>query len=127
MVVVYARLSDAEMRGFAKSEAADPAIAKLYALERQFAEQRGGRTLDLWRLHQGRIFGLPWMMSLDDAAARLGIAEAEATALATELRESVWRTWKQTPEYRDSPYPAMHERRAQGLPAHLPREGPTAG
>ncbi len=120
--VVYVRLSDADMRGFAESEKADPAIAKFYALQRELAEQRGGLVLELWKLLQGRIFGLPWMMSLDEAAARLGIAEQEADNLAADFSQAAMNAWAATPEYQRSPYRTMHERRAQGLPPLVPGE-----
>ena len=119
MGVVYVSLSEEELRGFAASEARDPAIAKLYELEREFAETRGGRVLDVWRLYQGRIFGLPWMMTLDEVAKRLGIADAEVNAAAAELRAAVGPLWYASAEYKASPYRVMHERRARGLPALL--------
>ncbi len=114
--MVCVRLSDAEMRGFAESEKADLAIAKFYALQRELAEQRGGLVLELWKLLQGRIFGLPWMMSLDEAAARLGLAEQEADGLAADFSQATMDAWAATTEYQRSPYRVMHERRHRGLP-----------
>lgn len=128
MAVVYVSLSEEELVGFAASEARDPAIAKLYEFEREFAETRGGRILDVWTLHQGRIFGLPWMMTLDEVAKRLGITDEEVNAAVAELRASVGPLWEASPEYKASPYRVMHERRARGLPPLL--EGgrvPTVG
>ena len=119
MRVGYVSLSEEELRGFAESEARDPAIAKLYLLEREFAEMRGGRILDVWKLFQGRIFGLPWMMTLDEVAKRLGITDEEANAAAAEVTETVVPLWHATPEYKASPYRVMHERRARGLPPLL--------
>lgn len=117
--VGYVSLSEEELRGFAESEAKDPAIAKLYSLEREFAETRGGRILDVWKLSHGRIFGLPWMMTLDEVARRLGITEEEANAAAAEVTHAVIPLWHATPEYRASRYRVMHERRARGLPPLL--------
>lgn len=117
--VVYVSLSEEELRGFAASEARDPAIAKLYELEREIAEIRGGRILDVWRLYHGRIFGLPWMMTLDEVAQRLGITDEEVNAAAAELHTAVDPLWKASPEYKASPYRVMHERRARGLPPLL--------
>jgi hypothetical protein len=118
--VVHVRLSDADMRAFAASEKRDPAIAKFHALQRQLAEQRGGLLLELWKLLQGRIFGLPWMMTTDDAAGRLGISQHEVQRLADDFLQEAMDAWAATPEYQQSPYRVMHERRAQGLPPLVP-------
>jgi hypothetical protein len=120
--VVHVRLSDAELRGFAESEKRDPAIARFYALQREVAEQRGSLVLELWKLLQGRIFGLPWMMTSDEAASRLGISEQEVQRLADEFLQEAMDAWAATPEYQGSPYKVMHERRAQGLPPLVPGE-----
>ncbi len=82
-------------------------------------EARGGRILDVWKLLQGRIFGLPWMMTLDEVAKRLGITDEEVNAAAAELLEAVHPLWHATPEYEASPYRVMHERQARGLPPLL--------
>lgn len=116
MGVVHVRLSDADMRGFADSEKRDPAIAKFYALQRELAEQRGGLVLELWKLLRGRIFRLPWMMTSDEAASRLGISEQEVHRLADDFLQEAMDAWAATPEYQGSPYKVMHRRRAQGLP-----------
>lgn len=122
--MAYVRLSDAEMRGFEGSKKADPAIAKFYALQRELAEQRGGLVLELWKLLEGRIFGLPWMMTSDEAARRLGISEQEVHRLAADFSQAAMDAWAVTPEYQRSPYRVMHERRAQGLPPLVPAERP---
>ena len=120
--MVHVRLSDADMREFAESEKRDPAIARFYALQRELAEQRGGPVLELWKLLQGRIFGLPWMMTSDEAASRLGISQQEVYRLAGDFSQEVMDAWAATPEYQRSPYKVMHERRAQGLPPLVPGE-----
>ena len=120
--MVHVRLSDADMREFAESEKRDPAIARFYALQRELAEQRGGLVLELWRLLQGRIFGLPWMMTSDEAASRLGISQQEVHRLADDFSQEAMDAWAATPEYQRSPYKVMHERRAQGLPPLVPGE-----
>ena len=120
--VVHVRLSDADMREFAESEKRDPAIARFYALQRELAEQRGGLVLELWILLQGRIFGLPWMMTSDEAAGRLGISQQEVHRLADDFSQEAMDAWAATPEYQRSPYKVMHERRAQGLPPLVPGE-----
>ena len=116
------RLSDAEMRAYAETERRDPAIAKFYALQRELAEQRGGLVLELWKLLQGRIFGLPWMTTSDEAARRLGISQQEVHRLAEDFSQEAMDAWAATPEYQGSPYKVMHERRAQGLPPLVPGE-----
>jgi hypothetical protein len=120
--VVYVRLSDADMREFAESEKRDRATAKLHALQRELADQRGGRLLELWKLLEGRIFGLPWMMTSDEAAGRLGISQHEVQRLADDFLQEAMDAWAATPEYQQSPYRVMHERQAQGLPPLAPGE-----
>lgn len=120
--MVYVCLSDADMREFAESEKRDPAIARFYALQRELAGQRGGLVLELWKLLQGRIFGLPWMMTSDEAARRLGISQQEVHRLAADFSQKAMDAWAATPEYQRSPYRVMHERRAQGLPPLVPGE-----
>ena len=110
------------MREFAKSEKRDPAIARFHALQRELAEQRGGPVLELWKLLQGRIFGLPWMMTSDEAAERLGISQQEVHRLADAFSQEAMAAWSSTPEYQRSPYKAMHERRARGLPPLVPTD-----
>lgn len=78
--------------------------------------------LELWKLLQGRIFGLPWMMTSDEAASRLGISQQEVHRLADDFSQEVMDAWAATPEYQRSPYRVMHERRAQGLPPLVPGE-----
>ena len=114
--MVYVSLSDADMREYAETEKRDPAIARFYALQRELAGQRGGLVLELWKLLQGRIFGLPWMMTSDEAARRLGISQQEVHRLAADFSQEAMDAWAATPEYQRSPYRVMHERRAQGLP-----------
>lgn len=125
--VTHVRLSDADMREFAQSEQRDPAIARFYALQRELAEQRGGLVLELWKLLDGRIFGLPWMMTSDEAASRLGISRQDVHGLAADFSQEAMDAWAATPEYRRSPYRVMHERRAQGLPPLVPGERPAPG
>ena len=123
MGVVHVRLSDADMREFAESEKRDPAIARFYALQRELVEQRGGLVLELWKLLQGRIFGLPWMMTSDEAGGRLGISQQEVHRLADDFSREAMDAWAATPEYQGSSYKAMHERRVQGLPPLVPGDG----
>lgn len=122
--MAYVRLSEAEMRGFEASASADPAIATFHALQRDLAEQRGGLVLALWKLLHGRIFGLPWMMTSDEAARRLEISEQEVHRLAAEFSQATMDAWALTPEYQRSPYRSMHERRAQGLAPLVAGERP---
>jgi hypothetical protein len=120
--VVHVRLSDADTREYAETGKRDPAIAKFHALKRELAEERGGLLLELWKLLEGRIFGLPWMMTSDEAASRLGISQQEVHRLAAEFSREAMDAWAATPEYQRSPYRVMHERRAQGLPPLVPGE-----
>lgn len=62
------------------------------------------------------------MMTLDEAAARLGIAEQEAQRLAADFSQAAMDAWAATPEYQRSPYRVMHERNAKGLPPLVPGE-----
>src|SRR3954454_8933723 len=97
-------LSPAEMKGFEASAAANPGIAKLYELIREHATQKGGIVLDVWRLHLGRIFGEPIMMTPDEVAKRLSLPLSTVTGIIEGTRKAVRPEWLASAEFRASPF-----------------------
>jgi hypothetical protein len=91
------------MEGFAQAEAADPAIAKLYELIVAHATAKGGRTLEVWRLSMGRLFGDPVMMTTDEVAARLDLPVSEVTRVIEETNAAVRPLWTASQEFKRSP------------------------
>ncbi len=97
-------LNPRQMQDFDDSRARMPAMAKLYEFEAAAARQQGGFVLEVWELHQGQLFGKPWMMTLDEVAKRLSVPVSRvADAVNTVDGEAVPR-WKATPEYRASEF-----------------------
>lgn len=118
VVVPEVKLSIDELDAFRENWKADPAIAKLYSLQREYVQSRGGPVLEVWQRFDGRIFGKPCMCDLETAALRARIPLADAQELHDQVMADVLPRWKASPEYAGSPYEAMHARQAQGLPPY---------
>jgi len=65
------------MAFFASRRSDEPAVIADNKI-RAYAEERGGATLEYWRLSLGRIWGIPIMMTADEVAQRLGRSVDEA-------------------------------------------------
>lgn len=106
-----ARLSQEEMDAFAKADADDPAITRLYELTVEHAQEKGGEVLEFWELHMGRLFGKPWMMTVDEVATRLDLPISAAAKIQEDSNAEILPRWYATPEFADSPYREKHEER----------------
>jgi hypothetical protein len=86
------------------STAADPAMAKLRDLTVEYVQAQGGLVLDVWRHYMGQWFGEPWMMTLNEVGARLGISENHAENIVRATDAVVVPKWRRTEEFRNSVY-----------------------
>lgn len=84
----------------------DPAIAKLYEFIVDYATQRGGLVLAVWKLHMGQIFGEPVMMTPDEVAKRLKLPLSDVTKIIADTDAFVRPRWKGTREYQSSQFAA---------------------
>lgn len=82
----------------------DPAMAKLRDLTVAYVSVQGGLMLDVWRLYMGHWFGEAQMMTLREAADRLGISEAHAENIIRATDAAVVPQWRRTDEFRASAY-----------------------
>ena len=62
---------------------------------RAYAEKQGGLTLAYWRLALGRIWGEPYMMTMDEVAKRLGRPVSELQGLVDETHAALG--WESRP------------------------------
>jgi hypothetical protein len=98
------RLSSQDLNEFAKAREADPAIAKLQDLKVARAKELGGLTLQIYRLHQGLLFGEPIMMTLDEVASRLNLPVSAIADHVMKVDDPALREWVQTSEHKASQY-----------------------
>jgi len=94
------RLTDHEMAAFRAADERNPGVARLYELIVEHAKDEGGVVERLWRLHMGRLFGAPLMMTLDDCARELDLSRSDVEHIFQRSRRVVLARWEQTPEYR---------------------------
>lgn len=104
------RLSESEMRGFEQSAEEDPAIKRLNQLTVEYAQKQGGITLEFWKLHMGRLFGLPWMMTVDECAKRLRLPISQLKSIAIESEYAIAKRWEASAEYQRSEWPERRSR-----------------
>jgi hypothetical protein len=77
------RFTEQDMEKWREADRQTPRTRKLYDLAMAHAEQEGGQTLEFWKLHMGRLWEIPVMMNIDDAAQRMNIR----IACAADLRQ----------------------------------------
>lgn len=94
------RFTDAEMEGWRDADRRAPRARKLFELAKAHAEGAGGQTLELWKLHMGRLWGIPVMMGVDDAAQQMGISVSRAQRIYDGSIEAIRPEWEASPEYR---------------------------
>ncbi|HEX5527080.1 MAG TPA: hypothetical protein VFX44_07770 [Solirubrobacterales bacterium] len=96
------KITPEEMESLGNRLSGDPAVAKLYELIKKEAEEIGGDTLRAWQLHLGKIWGRPYVMTLDEVASRLRMPVSRVTGLIQEVQDVVRPKWLATPEYKAS-------------------------
>jgi hypothetical protein len=87
------------LAGWAAAEEHDPAMAKLRDLTVEYVSAQGGLTLALWRLYMGPWFSNNVMMTLDDAASKLGISDQLALNIVRSTDAVIIPRWRRTPEF----------------------------
>lgn len=83
---------------------ADPAVNRLYELTKAHAEKAGGETLAVWQLHMGRLWGRPYVMTVDEVARRLSLPVSLVTERVNEVNRAVRPKWFATREYKESQF-----------------------
>ena len=96
------RFTEQEMENWREADAQTPRARKLFELARAHAEQEGGQTLELWKYHLGRLWGIPVMMTIDDAAQRMNISVSRAQQIYDNSIEAIRPEWEASPEYQIS-------------------------
>jgi hypothetical protein len=100
------KITDEEMKERGGRLSSDPAVAKLYALIKAEAERRGGKTLDIWQLHMGKIWNRPYIMSSDSVAEKLGLPLSVVDTAINDVRAAVRSEWMASEEYKRSKFNA---------------------
>lgn len=93
------RFTEREMEGWRAADRKTPRTRKLFELAKAHAEREGGQTLELWQHHMGRLWGIPVMMGVPDAAERMGISAARAQQIYDGSMEAIRPEWEASPEY----------------------------
>jgi hypothetical protein len=93
------RFTEQEMESWPEADRRTPRTRKLYELAKAHAEQEGGQTLELWKYHMGRLWGIPIMMTIDDAARRMNIPVSLAQQIYDNSIEAIRPTWEASPEF----------------------------
>jgi hypothetical protein len=81
------------------AEEQDPAMIRLRDLTVDYVTAQGGLTLDVWRLYMGHWFGGNVMMTTDDVALELGIAEQLAVNIIRSTDAVIIPRWRRAPEF----------------------------
>jgi hypothetical protein len=97
--MTVARFTEQEMENWREADRKTPRTRKLFDLTKAHAEQEGGQTLELWKLHMGRLWGIPIMMTIDDAAQRMNISVSRAQQIYDNSVEVIRPEWEASPEY----------------------------
>src|SRR5262249_30952061 len=88
-----AHLSPDEMAYFSDSARRYPPAVLADQRLREYAERVGGLTLRYWQLALGRVWGQPYMMTVDEAASRLGLPISQLQAIDDETNRALgWAT-----------------------------------
>lgn len=93
------RFTDQDMREWDIADRKTPRTRKLFELAKSHAEHSGGLTLKLWQLHMGRLWGIPVMMTLDDAAKHVKIPVPQAQQVFDDTMTAIRSEWETSPEY----------------------------
>jgi len=96
------KITPEEMHELGGRLSADPAVAKLYELIKGEAEKQGGSVLAVWRLHLGKLWGNPYVMSPDEVARRLDLPVSEVSRRIDDVRQIVQPKWLASDEYKTS-------------------------
>ena len=97
--MTVARFTEQEMENWREADRKTPRTRKLFDLAKAHAEQEGGQTLELWKLHMGRLWGIPMMMTIDDAAQRMNISVSRAQQIFDNSIEAIRPEWEASPEF----------------------------
>lgn len=81
-------LTPAKMQHWA-SLPEDPPVAVNDRQVRVYAEQQGGVTLRYWKLALARVWGDPFMMTNDEVAKRLGVAESDLEQIVADTNAAL--------------------------------------
>jgi hypothetical protein len=101
--MTVARFTEQEMENCWEADRKTPRTRKLFDLAKAHAGQEGGQTLELWKHHHmGRLWGIPIMMTLDDAAQRMNISVSRAQQIYDNSIEAIRPGWEASPEYHTS-------------------------
>ena len=101
------RFTEQEMENWREADRKTPRTRKLFDLAKDHAEQEGGQTLELWKHHMGRLWGIPIMMTIDDAAQRMNISISRAQQIYDNSIEAIRPEWEASPEYHMSGDPGV--------------------
>ena len=93
------RFTEQEMENWREADRKTPRTRKLFDLAKAHAEQEGGQTLELWKYHMGRLWGIPVMMTIDDAAQRMNISVPRAQQIYDNSIEEIRPEWEASSEY----------------------------
>lgn len=93
------RFTEEEMSNWREADRRTPRTRKLFELAKAHAEQEGGQTLELWKNHMGRLWGIPIMMTIDDAAQRMNIPVSRAQQIYDDSIEAIRPEWEASPEF----------------------------
>ncbi len=84
-------LSAEEMESFRNRSPDEPSVLADQKI-RAYAERTGGLTFEYWRLAMGRIWGDPYMMTVEEVAKRLNRPVADLKAVIEETNVACgWR------------------------------------
>ena len=93
------RFTEQEMENWREADTQTPRTRKLFELAKAHAEREGGQTLELWKYHMGRLWGIPVMMTIGDAAQRMNISVSRAQQIYDNSIEAIRPAWEASPEY----------------------------
>lgn len=87
--MTIAHLDEDDMAYFLDDARRDPRALAADRQVRAYAEERGGLTLAYWRLALGRIWGEPYMMTIDEVAKRLKRPVSELQVVVDETHAAL--------------------------------------
>jgi len=93
-----AHLGPEEMAYFTDPSRRDPRAVLAEERLRDYAERTGGLTLEFWQLLVGHVWGQPRMMTMDEAAKRLGKPLSQLQQIHEETNRALgWGPSEQNP------------------------------
>lgn len=93
-------LTPEDMTAFRASRQKHPWAKKRDDITLEVVNNKGGQTLEIWMLLDGRIFGHPWLMTSDEVARRLNLPLSEVITIAETAGQEIHDTWTATPEFK---------------------------